>query len=163
MIISIVVAIAANRVIGVHGRLPWRLPDDLARFRRLTLNHSVIMGRSTYESIGKPLARRKNIVLTRTSGLAIEGCSVAGSRDEALEAAGDEGPVFILGGASVYAQFLPIADRMFITWVDRDVEGDILFPDVEWSAWRVMQSSPTVMDAEGRFPHRFVDYERSTP
>jgi dihydrofolate reductase len=163
MTVCIVVAIAANRVIGARGRMPWRLPDDLARFRRLTVGHPVIMGRATYDSIGKPLARRNNIVLTRATGLAIEGCSVVGSREEALETAGTDGPVFVIGGASVYDLFMHLTQRMFVTWVDREVAGDTLFPVVDWAAWRITESSPTVHDVENRFPHRFVDYERSSP
>lgn len=158
--VRIIVAIAANRVIGVRGRLPWRLPDDLARFKRMTMGHPVVMGRSTFESLGKPLSGRTNIVLTRTAGLALGGCRMAGSRGEALSAAGDADTVYVIGGASVFALFLPVTDRMSITWVDREVEGDTLFPTVDWSAWRVIESSETVTDPEGRFPHRFLEYER---
>jgi len=163
MAIRIIVAIASNRVIGAGGRLPWRLPDDLARFKSLTMGHPVIMGRSTFRSLGKPLAGRTNIVLTRETGLIAAGCRVVGSRAEALEAAGDTQTVFIIGGASVYALFLPVTDRLSVTWVDREVEGDTLFPAIDWDAWRVLESSPTLMDSAGLFPHRFVEYGRKTP
>jgi len=157
--IRIIVAIASNMVIGAHGRLPWRLPDDLARFKRLTLGHPVVMGRATFESLGKPLVGRLNIVLTRRADLPLPGCRVAGSREQALDAAGGADTVFIIGGASVYALFLPVTHCLSVTWVDRDVVGDTLFPEVDWGAWRIVESSPTVRDPE--FPHRFVEYARN--
>jgi dihydrofolate reductase len=163
MAIRIIVAIASNRVIGAAGHLPWRLPDDMARFKALTMGHPVIMGRATFDSLGKPLSGRTNIVLTRTAGLAAPGCRVVGSRAEALEAAGSAETLFIIGGASVYQLFLPITDRLSVTWIDRDVEGDTLFPAVDWDAWRVLETSPAVMDSSGQFPHRFVEYGRKTP
>ena len=161
--ITIIVAMAANRVIGAHGGLPWKLPDDMARFKRLTMGYPVVMGRATFESMGKPLAGRRNIVLTRTRGFTIDGCEVVGSREEAMERVGAADTVFIIGGARVYELFLPIAQRLAITWIDRDVAGDTLFPVVDWSEWRLIGSSATVSDAENRFPHRFVDYERRVP
>ena len=163
MEISLLVAMASNRVIGAQGRLPWRLPDDLARFRRLTMGHPVIMGHATYASMGKPLSGRRNIVLSRSTGLVIDGCDVVGSREEALAKAGAANTVFVIGGASVYELFFPLAQRMFITWVERDVQGDTLFPVVDWGAWRVTESSSVIVDPENRYPHRFIDYERRAP
>jgi len=163
MEISLLVAMASNRVIGAQGRLPWRLPDDLARFRRLTMGHPVIMGHATYASMGKPLSGRRNIVLSRSTGLVIDGCDVVGSREEALAKAGAANTVFVIGGASVYELFFPLAQRMFITWVERVVQGDTLFPVVDWGAWRVTESSSVIVDPENRYPHRFIDYERRAP
>jgi len=161
MTISLIVAVAANGVIGNRGALPWRLPDDMARFRRITMGHAVIMGRSTFESLRKPLAGRRNIVLSRDVSLRIEGCVVVHSREEAREAAaGANDEAFVIGGAAVYDLFLAEARRMYITWIDADVTGDALFPAVDWSAWRITNESAGAPGAAGALPHRFVDYER---
>ncbi len=164
VIVSFIAAVAANRVIGRAGVMPWRLPDDLARFRKLTMGHAVIAGRATFLSMGRPLAGRQNIVLTRDSALRIPGCDVVHSRDEALRAAhrpATQGlvEVFVIGGAAVYELFLPIAGRMYITWVDAEVPGDTLFPEVAWDEWRVVRETPADSVA-GSLPHRFTDYER---
>jgi dihydrofolate reductase len=159
--VSLIAAVAADRVIGDHGRLPWRLPDDLARFRRLTMGHPVVMGRVTHASIGAPLAGRTNIVLTRSRGLRAAGCAVVCTAGEALEAARDapgSAETFVIGGAGVYALFLPLASRLYITWIDAAVPGDALFPEVAWDDWRILR------ETDGRatpLPHRFVDYERA--
>ncbi len=169
MSVALIAAIAANRVIGDRGALPWRLPDDLARFRRLTMGHAVIMGRATFNSMGRPLSGRRNIVLTRDTALRIPGCDVTHSPGEALAAAGD-GEKFIIGGAAIYALFLPLADLMYLTLIDAEVPGETLFPDVRWEEWRVLRETPGRVDAASSYsadsrsplPHRFVDYERAT-
>ncbi len=161
MSISLIAAVAANRVIGNKGTLPWRLPDDLARFKRLTMGHAVIMGRATFASMGKPLSGRRNIVLTRDTGLQIPGCEMAHSAAEALAAAEDR-EAFIIGGAAIYALFLPLADLMYLTLIDVDVPGETLFPDVRWEEWRVLQETPGRTDQSSPLPHRFVDYARVT-
>jgi dihydrofolate reductase len=161
MSVSLIAAIAANRVIGSKGALPWRLSDDLARFRRLTMGHAVVMGHATFDSMGRPLSGRRNIVLTRNAALRIPGCDVAHSPEEALAAAGD-GETFIIGGAAVYALFLPRADLMYLTLIDTEVPGETLFPDVRWEEWRVFRETPGRLDARSPLPHRFVDYERVT-
>lgn len=137
--VTIVAAIARNRVIGSKNRLPWRLPDDLSRFRRLTLGKPVIMGRKTFDSIGRPLSERRNIVLTRASAWASDGVVVARSFDEALTFAaawGGAGEAMVIGGAEIYAQALPLAHRLELTEVELDPEGDALFPDFDRDAWR---------------------------
>ena len=156
---SLIAAIAAHAVIGNRGTLPWRLPDDLARFRRLTMGHAVVMGRSTWDSLGKPLSGRRNIVLTRNMGLVLTGCTVVHTVEEAAAAAGD-GEAFIIGGAAVYAQFLPLASRMYLTMIDAEVPGDTVFPEVDWSQWRVVRETAAAADAAPGLPHRFVDWER---
>ena len=142
MTVTIVAAVARNGVIGVDGRLPWRLPDDLRRFKELTLGHVLVMGRKTYESIGHPLPGRTTIVVTRNpswdSGAA--DVRVAGSVSDAIKAAASlEREVFLVGGAQVYAEALPLADRLELTWVDAEPEGDTTFPEVDWSTWRELR------------------------
>jgi dihydrofolate reductase len=159
MPVAIIAAVAANRVIGDRGKLPWRLPDDLARFKQLTMGHALVMGRATFASIGRPLSSRRNLVLSHDLSLWIDGCEVVHSLDEAVRSAGGE-ELFVIGGASVYALFLPIADRMFLTHVDQEVPGDTLFPEVPWDQWRVTAEAPGAEPREGRPPHRFVDYQR---
>jgi dihydrofolate reductase len=164
--ISLIAAIASNGVIGDRGKLPWRLPDDMARFRALTMGHPVIMGRPTFESLGRPLAGRRNIVLSRDPGRKIEGCVVvhsleAARRAAAIETAGvpEGGEAFVIGGAALYALFLPEAQRLYLTWIDAEVGGDATFPAVDWRQWRVI--SETRGPPGAALPHRFVDYERA--
>jgi len=164
-VISLVAAVAANRVIGRQGRLPWRLPADLARFKRLTTGHTVLMGRKTFRSIGGALPVRRNIVLSRDPGFTAAGCLVAHSVEEALAASGalaDGGEeLFVIGGASVYELFLPLADRLYLTRIEVDVPGDAFFPPLDEKAWRITQRTPGVVDAENPLPHAFLVYERS--
>jgi dihydrofolate reductase len=160
MTITLIAAVAEHRVIGHEGRLPWRIPDDMARFRSITTGHPVIMGRATWDSMRGPLSGRTNIVLTRSDGWSSDGCIAARSADEAVDRArrapGAE-EAFVIGGAVVYALFLPRATRMRITWIDADVPGDALFPEVEWSEWRTTREEK---GSDAPLPHRFVDYER---
>ena len=155
---ALVAALARNRVIGVGNRLPWRLPEDLARFKRLTMGAPVIMGRKTRESIGRPLPGRRNIVVTRERAATWEGCVVAHSLDEALALADDAAEAFVIGGAELYAQALPRADRLYLTLIDADYAGDAWFPEFDAAAWReVARESGVSADGLG---YAFVDYER---
>jgi dihydrofolate reductase len=133
----IVVAVARNGVIGAEGGLPWRIPEDMARFKELTMGHALVMGRATFESIGRPLPGRTNIVLTRQPDWSHDGVQVAGSLDQALSmaAAGDQ-DAYVAGGAEVYRQALEIADHIELTEVDDSPAGDTWFPPVDWSRWR---------------------------
>ena len=124
MIVSLVVAMARNRVIGRDNALPWRLPADLAYFKRVTMGHPVIMGRRTYESIGRPLPGRHNIVVSRNRAFHAPGCTVVGSLEEAWRAAGDADEACVIGGTTLFRETLPIADRIHLTEVEADVEGD---------------------------------------
>lgn len=160
MPVSLVAAVAANRVIGSAGKLPWRIPGDLARFRRITLGHTLVMGRRTFESIGKPLDGRKNIVLSRDPNFHALGCTVARSAEDAREAAGGIGEIFVIGGAAVFALFLPLARRMYITHVDAEVPGNVFFPVVRWDEWRVVSEAGGAAGPPGTPLHRFVDYVR---
>lgn len=135
--VSLIAAVASNGVIGSDNALPWRLSEDLKRFKALTLGHPVIMGRKTYESIGRPLPGRRNIVISRTAGYAAEGCEVAGSFGAALAACrtgSDE--IFVIGGAQIYAEALPLARRLYLTEIHRDYAGDARFPSFDRQRWR---------------------------
>jgi dihydrofolate reductase len=156
---ALVAALARNRVIGIGNRLPWRLPEDLARFKRLTMGAPVIMGRKTRESIGRPLPGRRNIVVTRARDTSWEGCVVARSLDAALAAANDAAVAFVIGGAELYAQALPRADRLYLTLIDADYAGDAWFPEFDAAAWREVARAPGV-SADG-VGYAFVDYERA--
>ncbi len=141
MTVTIMAAVARNGVIGSDGSIPWHLPEDMRRFRRVTMGHVLVMGRRTYESIGRPLPGRTTVVVTSrqpwpTDGRPMTGLVVVRSLPEALAQAarlGDE--TFIQGGARIYAEALPVADRMMLTWVDLDPPGDTRFPEVDWAAW----------------------------
>lgn len=136
MRIVIVAAIGRNGVIGVDGGLPWRIPEDLARFKSMTMGHALVMGRTTFESIGRPLPGRSNIVLTHRPDWSHVGVDTAGSLGEAFAIAEDrDQDVYIAGGADVYEQALPIADSMELTEVDAAPEGDTYFPEVDWGLW----------------------------
>ncbi len=130
MRISLIAAMSRNRVIGMDNQLPWHLPEDLRRFRALTSGHPVIMGRKTFASIGKPLPHRQNIVISRQKGLEIAGAAVLSSLDEAFSCCASNEEVFVIGGAEIYCLALPKADRIYLTLVDREIEGDAFFP--EW-------------------------------
>ena len=156
---SIIVAASTNGVIGVDNRLPWRLPADLARFKRLTMGHHLIMGRRTYESIGRPLPGRITVVLTRSAGFDVPGVLVARSLDEAFrsaEARGDDEP-FVCGGADVYSQALAVADRAYLTVVERDYTGDAIFPGLDERQWDRRQQE---IHADGNPPFRFETWDR---
>jgi dihydrofolate reductase len=157
--ISLVAAIARNGVIGDSGRLPWHLPEDLKRFKALTLGHVMIMGRRTHESIGRPLPGRRTIVVSRQAGLAYPGVDVVASLEAAIALAGEAPEIFVVGGGEIYAQALPLAHRLLLTEVDATPTGDAFFPAFEHSAWRVSARS------EGRsgdgLAYAFVDYERA--
>jgi len=157
MRVSIVVAMTPERVIGKDGGLPWRLPADLKHFRRLTLGHPVVMGRKTFESIHKPLDGRTNIVMTQRSGWEAPGCLVAANVETALELAMQHAAptreVMILGGAAVYALFLPHTDRMYVTCVDAHVQGDTFFPVYDVAEWQ--ETAREDHAADERNPHAF--------
>ena len=155
-LVSLVVAMARNRVIGSGNRLPWHLPEDLKRFRRLTMGAPVIMGRRTYESIGRALPGRRNMVVTRQRGLAWEGCTTAHSLDDALVLAADAAEAFVIGGAQLYHLALPRADRIYLTLIDADYDGDAHFPELDAASWRERERQA----GTGGLRHDFVTYDR---
>jgi dihydrofolate reductase len=151
-----------NGVIGRGGQLPWHLGADLKRFKRLTMGHTIVMGRKTWESIGRPLPGRRMVVITRQSGYQSEGVEVVGSLDDALalaRAAGDD-EVFVIGGAEIYRLALPRADRLYMTLVLAEVEGDRKFPDVDWGTWARTETETAEADADNEYPCRFYVFER---
>ncbi|MCG2634082.1 MAG: type 3 dihydrofolate reductase [Gammaproteobacteria bacterium] len=160
MRLSLIAAVARNRVIGVNGELPWHLPADLKQFRKLTLGKPIIMGRATYESIGRPLPERLNIVISTNPNFQAPGCCVAQSLAEGIAAAGDTPEVMIIGGEQLSRQALPQADRLYLTLVDAAVEGDRHFPDYDPNEWR--ESNRSCFDADAINPHGycFVELQR---
>ncbi len=160
--VSIVVAMARNRVIGVGGTLPWHLPADLRYFRSITMGKPIIMGRRTHESIGRPLPGRHNIVVsTRKDFCPAEGCSRAFSLDHALEIAGSVEEAMVVGGAALYLEALERAGRIYLTEVHVEVEGDVLFPYFDRGQWREIERLDCSPDEANSHPHSFVLLERA--
>ncbi|HEV8535319.1 MAG TPA: dihydrofolate reductase [Candidatus Limnocylindria bacterium] len=158
--IAFVVARDRRGVIGKDGRLPWRLPDDMRHVRELTMGKPLIMGRRTFESIGRPLVGRTNIVLTRDPAFRCEGCLVARSPDQALALVRDAPEVIVFGGAGVFRDFLPLADRIYMTEVDAEVSGDTYFPPLDMDRWRETARQSHAADARHSHPFAFVTLER---
>ena len=142
-----------NRVIGRDGRLPWRMPADMKRFREVTIGKPILMGRVTYESIGRPLDGRHNIVLTRDNDYRAQGCTVVHSIEEALAVAG-EGEIMVIGGAMLYEQLLPDADRIYLTLIDAEFRGDSHFPEITLGSWS--EVSLEINFADDRNPHNYA-------
>jgi dihydrofolate reductase len=157
--LTIIAAVAANGVIGKDNRMPWHLPDDLKRFKALTMGHPMIMGRKTWESLPGRLPGRQHIVVTRNAGYRAEGAMVTGSLAAAIEAAGNVDEVFVIGGAELYAQTLPSADRMHLTEIAANFAGDTHFPAFDRSQWRQSASERHVTEAG--LVYAFVTYDRS--
>lgn len=168
LIVALIWAMARNGVIGRDNTLPWRLPADLQRFKALTTGHPVVMGRKTFESLGRPLPNRTNIVVTRDPRYAPPGTLVAHSIDEALTLAATHTPptdpqVFVIGGENLYGQLLSRADRLYVTLVDAEVEGDARFPEFDWQDWRELERTTRPADEKNSYACTFVTLERKTP
>lgn len=167
-LIALIWAMARNRVIGRNNSLPWRLPADLAHFKALTSGHPVIMGRKTFESLGQPLPNRTNIVITRNSTFSSTGCLVVHSLEEALRLgsqheSSDRPILFVIGGENLYSQALQLADRLYITLVDAEIEGDARFPDFDWDDWSEVERLVKPADAKNIYACTFLTLERKTP
>jgi len=156
----IVVAASDNDVIGRHGRLPWRLPEDMKRFRQLTMGKPVLMGRRTFESIGQSLAGRRNIVISREPALEIPGAEVAATPAEALKRVEDAAEVMVIGGGEIYRQLLPRVDRIEMTRVHLTIEGDTYFPRLDPREWKVIWSDHYPVTAERPVAFTFETLER---
>lgn len=160
MDITLIAALGRNRVIGhKDGRLPWRLPDDLAHFKAETLGKPIVQGRKTYDTVGKPLPGRKNIVLSRTSG-PIEGCTVVRTVEEAIAAADGAPELMIIGGGEIYAMFLPIATKLVLTHVDVDAEGEVKFPEWDPMIFRMVSGTHHAVDEKHAYAFDIGRYER---
>ncbi len=158
-LVSIIVARAANGVIGDKGQLPWHLSSDLKRFKALTMGHPIIMGRKTWESIGRPLPGRHNIVVTRQCDFTAPSATVVNSLDAALEACASEDEVFVIGGAQLYAQALPIAQRLYLTEIAKEYAGDTVFPEHDVALWHETSRVGVSDDASG-IPFSYVRLDR---
>ncbi len=149
-----------NRLIGNNNQLPWHLPADFAHFKSVTMGKPVIMGRKTYESIGKPLPGRTNIVLTRDPGMTFEGVSCASSIEQALALVADAEEVMIIGGSTIYEMLLPQANRLYLTYVDAEFEGDAWFPEFDNNQWSEIESVLRNADEKNAYDCRFVTLEK---
>jgi len=165
MRVSILAAVAENGTIGAGGSLPWHLPDDFKRVKRLTTGHTLIMGRHTFDSIGKPLPNRRSIVLSRDPAYAPPGVDRATSLDQALAMAQDAGETeaFIFGGAGVFTSALSIADRMLLTIVHAEIDGDVCFPAWDPTDWRLIEDQRVDPDSRHAYPYSFRTFVRRLP
>ena len=160
MIISIIAAVADNRVIGNKNSLPWHLSADMEYFKKTTAHKPIIMGARTFESIGKALPGRKNIVLSDDKNYKASGCVVVDSIEKALKEAEGSEEVMIAGGASIYKQFLPLANRLYLTFIHHDFEGDSFFPEYDLNKWREIKRIDNQPDGNNKYSYSFVIFER---
>ena len=158
--LSILVAMAGNRTIGINNTLPWRCPEDLKHLKALTMGHHIVMGRKTYDSIGRPLPGRTTVVVTRNRDLKIEGCIIAHSLQDAIAASAGDNEVFILGGAELYAQALPLVDTLYITEIQQDVAGDAHFPEFDKKQWMETSREQRRQETPQPLEYHFVTYRR---
>jgi dihydrofolate reductase len=159
MTVSIIVAIAKNHAIGKDNKLLWYLPNDLKHFKDVTTGHTVIMGRKTYDSVGKPLPKRRNIIITRQA-ISIEGCEVVNSLEAALALCKDEDEVFIVGGAEIYRQAISLTDRIYLTVIDQEFDGDSFFPELDPAEWEEKERENFEPDEKNKLRYSFITLER---
>lgn len=160
MKIAMIAAMAADRVIGKDNKMPWHMPADLQHFKAVTLGKPVVMGRKTFESIGKPLPGRRNLVLSRTKPQDIAGVEWINSVDEALALLAGAPEIMIIGGAELYRQCLPIADRLYLTLIDAQLDGDTHFPDYSANEWQTVSEQRSAADERNPYAYRFITLER---
>jgi dihydrofolate reductase len=159
--ISIIVAIAENRAIGKDNRLLWHISEDLRRFKQLTTGHTLIMGRNTFLSLPKgPLPNRRHIVISDVEGEQFEGCEMAGSIEEAIRLAGDTDECFVIGGGMVYAQFLPLAGKLYLTRVHHSFGADTFFPEIDFSQWEAGYTESVEAGGKNQYAHTYTEYKR---
>ena len=159
--LSIIVAMAKNRIIGINNTLPWRIPADLQHFKKLTMGHHLIMGRKTFESIGRPLSGRTTVVVTRDRSLKIDGCIVAHSLPEAIASCTSDPQIFVVGGADIYAQALGLADTLLITEIQQEIAGDAWFPEFNRSEWLEVSREKHSQETPQPLEYHFVTYHRN--
>ena len=160
MIVSLVAAASDNNVIGKNNTLPWRMPADMKFFKNLTMGHTVVMGRKTYESMGKPLQGRKNIVITRNNDFKAENCIVLGSFSEVLEYCKTEDEIFVIGGAQIYHQLIDKADKIYLTRIHGNFDGDAHFPVIDIKEWDETYQSHFQADEKNPYPYSFLEFSR---
>jgi dihydrofolate reductase len=160
MTVSIVVAIAENYAIGKNNQLLWHMPADLKHFKNITSGHTVIMGRKTYDSVGKPLPNRRNIIVTRQD-IKIEGCEVVKSIEDALALCASEDEVFIVGGAEIYKLAMSKTDRIYLTIIHHSFDADTLFPEIDYMEWKETAREDHQPDERNKFPYSFITLERN--
>jgi dihydrofolate reductase len=158
--ISYIVAMDIQQAIGLGNSLPWRLPADLAYFKKTTMDHAVLMGRKTYESIGKPLPNRTNVILTQNKHYQAEGCLIVHSVEEAVEQFKNE-EIFVIGGAEVFQLFMPSVDRLYITLIEHEFEADTYFPEFDIDDWVLVSSEDGVKDAKNPYEYSFLVYTKN--
>lgn len=163
MKISLIVAMDSNGVIGSDNGLPWHLPADLQHFKRTTMGKPILMGRKTWESLGRPLPGRTNIVITHDSGYQAAGCVVVNSIDAALQAAGEQDEVMVIGGAEFYRQVLPRADTLYLTRIHETFSGDTFFPELNEADWREVERSDQAADEKNPHDYSFIRLDRVRP
>jgi dihydrofolate reductase len=151
---------SSNRTIGIDNTLPWRIPADMRHFKKLTMGHHLVMGRKTFESIGKPLPGRTTVVVSRDRGLKIDGCIVAHSLDEAIAACAGDSEFFVVGGAEIYALALPLADTLYVTEIRQEIAGDAHFPEFDRKAWREVAREQHSQIEPHPLEYHFVTYKR---
>lgn len=161
--ISIIAAMAKNRVIGIANTLPWRLPEDLKHFKALTLGHHILMGRKTYESLGRPLPGRTNVVITHSQDLQVPGCLVANSIAKAIAACDNDNEIFFIGGAELYRQALGVADRIYLTEIKADFAGDAWFPEFDTNLWQETGRHPCKSESGLEYDFLIYDKKFSAP
>jgi dihydrofolate reductase len=155
--LSVIAAVARNGTIGHDNALPWHLPEDLKRFKALTMGHHIIMGRKTYESLGRLLPGRTTVIVSRNQAYAVEGAKVVNSLEQAIRACAGDEEIFVIGGAELYRKALPVAGRLYLTEIDEDFDGDAQFPEYPRSAWREIARERHV--SSGGLPFSYVTYE----
>lgn len=161
--ISIIVAIAKNYAIGKNNQLLWHIPDDLKRFKKITSGHQVIMGRLTYLSIPvRPLPNRTNIVITDQQGETFEGCTTVGSINEALNLCNESEESFIIGGGSVYRQFMPFCNKLYVTLVHKEFDADTFFPAIELDQWTLAGKEDHILEGQEGFNYSFLTFEKQS-
>lgn len=161
MRISAICAMSENRVIGNHNQLPWHLPADLKHFKNITMGHPIIMGRKTYESIGRPLPGRLNIIITRDKNYQAPGCTVVNSIEDALSITQENDEIFIIGGASLYQSMLPFTQRLYLTLIHQEIEGDAYFPELNMNDWVEIERNTHLAEDAHSYSYSFLVFERS--
>lgn len=160
MKISIIVAMAVNRVIGMDNKMPWYLSADLKKFKQITMGHPILMGRKTFESIGKPLPGRINIVITRNKNYHRSGCQVFNEIDRAMGSCLDYDELFVIGGSTLYETILPVADCLYLTLIHQSFDGDTFFPEIDMTQWHEIVREDITNDPDVSFDYSFITLER---